>query len=278
MGFVRSGTRFVAGLLLGLLSYALVVEPRRLVLTSVRVSAPRLSRAHRFLLLADTHLRAGSAGTYKRIGRAARWAASRGAEAVLLAGDLLESDRDAVIVARRLREALGPLRPIAVFGNHEHRGDGALGLPYGARNDVGAIRCALEREGFELAQDRIVPFGEIDVVGIPWRPGRIGPSARVRDLVRGASRPVLVLAHSPDQLGGLDGTAVVLAVCGHTHGGQIRPPILGAPFTHTRLRPPRPSGLMYLDGVRTYITRGVSQTIPIRFGAPPEATLIELAP
>lgn len=271
-------TTFAIGVFLSALGYALLVEPRRLVFTTVRVRAPALSRPHRFLLLADTHLRPGSRGTYARIARAARWAASHGAEAALLAGDLLESDRDAEVVARRLRDALGTLRAIAVLGNHEHQGDNWFGLRYRRPNDVDAIRFALERAGIELADDRLVRLGDLDLVGVSWWPRRVGLSPCARRLLDEATRPVLLLAHSPDQLRGIEDDRVVLAVCGHTHGGQIRLPILGAPVTHTRARPPRASGLMRIDGVPVYVTRGVSQTVPIRFGAPPEATLIELAP
>jgi len=89
-------------------------------------------------------------------------------------------------------------------------------------------------------------------------------------------RPALVLAHSPDHVRGLPPARVLLALCGHTHGGQVRLPLIGAPWIPVQAPLPRYAGAMSLDGVPTYVSRGIGATIPVRLGAVPEATLIEI--
>lgn len=268
--------RFLIGLVLALAGYAVLVEPRRLAFTFVRAVDPALSRAHRLLLLSDTHLRPSSGERYRKIARAAKWARGDGAEAALLAGDLLEQDMHARVVTGRLREALGPLRAIVVFGNHEHYGAHTLGSR--RRNDLGLLRDGFLAAGFELLDDAETTVGELRLVGTSWRDWRVGPSPRARELLARETGRALLLAHSPDQVVDAPAERVLLALCGHTHGGQIRFPILGAPVTETRVRLPHASGLMCLDGVRTYVTRGLGQTLHVRFGSVPEAVLLEVAP
>ncbi len=65
-------------------------------------------------------------------------------------------------------------------------------------------------------------------------------------------------------------------VAGHTHGGQIRLPWLGPLFAPCRRFRERTAGLIRSDGTTTYVTRGVGERIPIRFGCPRELPLITL--
>jgi predicted MPP superfamily phosphohydrolase len=69
------------------------------------------------------------------------------------------------------------------------------------------------------------------------------------------------------------GADVVLA--GHTHGGQVRLPLVGAPLWHRadpRLR--RPAGVQPFGTGQLHISAGLGQLVPLRFGCPPE--LVEL--
>jgi hypothetical protein len=95
--------------------------------------------------------------------------------------------------------------------------------------------------------------------------------------------PVVVLSHVPDVIreASQRGFAVVLA--GHTHGGQVRIPFLGALTTRTSLgayydlgrfefAAPNARGLTTL-----YINSGVGTSVlPVRFWCPPRWTLVEL--
>lgn len=260
------------GLLLTL--YATVIEPDRLRLTLVRRAATRSGEPRRFLLLSDLHLRPFSFRTFRRIQRAARWAGGLGTRHVLIAGDLLEDDREAAVVGERLRHALGSLDAMYVSGNHEAMRTNQR-WPF-KDNDPEAVEAGLAAHRIERIDGRVVELEGIPVLGI-GRPGRTvgAPASALADISR-LDRPALVLAHSPDHVRGLPPARVLLALCGHTHGGQVRLPVVGAPWIPVRAPLPRFAGAMILDGVATYVSRGIGATIPVRLGAVPEATLIEI--
>ncbi|MCP4249167.1 MAG: phosphohydrolase, partial [bacterium] len=99
-----------------------------------------------------------------------------------------------------------------------------------------------------------------------------GNEGDIRILV--AHRPDAVLALSPN-------SRIDLVVAGHTHGGQVVVPLLGPPFTLTRVpRHVAAGGFHDLGGRRIYVSRGVgcerSQAPRIRFLAPPEISLLTL--
>jgi uncharacterized protein len=265
-----------------LAAYALLVEPSRLTLTLLRRVDPRVDRPHRFLVLSDAHLHAYSHRTYHRIGRAARWAISHGASHALIAGDILDDDRDAEIVAERLRLELGDLPAVYVSGNHESSRYRRLDvLPRDrplAPNDVTRIARALGSQGIELIDDRIVELDGLPVLGIGWRRGEIGAPRSVVETLDAARGRAVVLVHSPDHVRGLPPERVLIAACGHTHGGQVRLPLIGAPWVPVRSPLPRLAGAMHLGGVPTYVSRGIGATVPVRLGAVPEAILLEVTP
>jgi hypothetical protein len=67
-----------------------------------------------------------------------------------------------------------------------------------------------------------------------------------------------------------------LQLSGHSHGGQIRVPLIGAPYLPP-LAHKYPSGLLQLGGLSLYTTRGIGTTfLPLRLNCPPEVTLLTL--
>ncbi len=88
----------------------------------------------------------------------------------------------------------------------------------------------------------------------------------------------LLLSHSPDGLLHARSREVDLALCGHTHGGQITFPLLGAPVRHARAVGRRePAGLLRIGGVTTFVSRGFGTSLlPLRLGARPELAVVEL--
>ncbi len=59
-------------------------------------------------------------------------------------------------------------------------------------------------------------------------------------------------------------------MAGHTHGGQIRLPLIGAVFSPSRQGVQYASGLFYAPPTIMHVTRGVSGELPIRLNCPPE--------
>ncbi len=150
-------------------------------------------------------------------------------------------------------------------------------------NDTAGLRALLARHGVRLMDNVACPL-----------PGTSGLwLAGVDDLVEGTpdlaaalasipvDAPVILLTHNPDLAYDIPPGPVVLALAGHTHGGQVVLPGLGAVHTQgTRLPRTHPAG--YFDdlpgGAQMIVSRGMGESIPLRFRCLPEIVVIDLLP
>jgi predicted MPP superfamily phosphohydrolase len=102
-------------------------------------------------------------------------------------------------------------------------------------------------------------------------------AAAFDDVPTGA--PVILLAHNPDAWLDPPVARAGLVLAGHTHGGQFRVPLIGAFHTQgTYLSRRRPAGWFERGRSRMFVSRGLGESFPFRFGAPPQAVLIRLLP
>ncbi len=111
--------------------------------------------------------------------------------------------------------------------------------------------------------------------------GNPDPGAAIPESIRSVPHePIVLLCHAPDYVDDLiivpEGKAVSLMLAGHTHGGQIRLPLIG-PMELPEL------GLKYVEGwfrfgsLQLYVNRGLGTVgVPIRFNCPPEIALLTL--
>ncbi|CCQ91196.1 Metallophosphoesterase [Nitrospina gracilis 3/211] len=88
----------------------------------------------------------------------------------------------------------------------------------------------------------------------------------------------ILLSHNPEVNEILyDWQRIDLILSGHTHGGQIKLPFIGAPFQAGVRKRKYMEGLARDGHRQTYVTRGVGHlVVPIRLLCPPEVTLITL--
>ena len=87
----------------------------------------------------------------------------------------------------------------------------------------------------------------------------------------------ILLAHAPEAYDEAAASGIRLYLCGHTHGGQIRLPRLGALKQNARCPRPYAYGLWTHNGMHGYTSAGVGcSSLPIRFNCPPELVLLEL--
>ncbi len=150
-----------------------------------------------------------------------------------------------------------------VLGNHD------------VRVDVDRLRGVLHDHGLVDLGGRWI---EVEVRGrpvvlagneLPW----LAPAADMtrcpkRDADGGPLR--IVLSHSPDQLSWAQAQDVDLLLAGHTHGGQIRLPVIGPILAPSRLGVKYASGVFYAPPTIMHVTRGISGALPIRLNCPPE--------
>ena len=259
-----------AGALAAFATYAFLIEPRWLQLRRETVHIrplPRSLDGLRIGLLSDLHLRTGSTPTV--VERAVRRVMKERPHLIAITGDLAEDPEGLEIVLGTLARLSAPLGVYAVPGNHDHRaGITAWHEAVARRKGIGDLTNRYEmlrHRGTSICVGGVDDFFE-------GRPRLVLPPPAARDLT-------VVLAHSPDQAErcrrGYD--AVDLILSGHTHGGQVRVPLVGAPVNSAENPDLYDEGLRRRPWTQVYTSRGIGTTgLPVRFMARPEVTLLTL--
>lgn len=164
----------------------------------------------------------------------------------------------------QLRSRLGSF---AILGNHD------------TDSDAPRVIRALQSRGMTILENRAIPIEQegkrLWLAGIAdalvGKPDLEGTLRQVP-----AGEPVVLLAHEPDFADEAAKHAVDLQLSGHSHGGQVRFPIVGAPFLPELARK-YPWGLYHVGAMTLYTNAGLGTIrLPIRFNAPPEVTLFTL--
>jgi predicted MPP superfamily phosphohydrolase len=189
---------------------------------------------------------------------------------IVLGGDLVDQTPGADTVADLIAELArldAPLGVLAVMGNHDHGRFGSI-APF-VRQLQGADIAVLLNRGVAVRAD-------LHVAGLDdLRNGWPDLSAALRDHRSAAA--TLLLSHNPDVLPEVP-IDVGLTLSGHTHGGQVVLPGVGALYTSSRFGDRFRAG--WVEGpARGYVSRGLGVTsIPVRINCPAELTILDLVP
>ena len=185
--------------------------------------------------------------------------------------DYLHNEKQGADVAEPCALALGKLRArhgvLAVLGNHDHD------------SDPDRVIAALTSQGIQMLRNSSVPV-EIDAARL-WFSGVddvLTGKPEMETTLKGIPReePVVLLAHEPDFADHAAGFPVDLQLSGHSHGGQIRFPLIGAPLLPDLARK-YPWGLRKIGPLTLYTNIGLGTIrIPARLNCPPEITLFTL--
>ena len=253
-------------ILIGVAVDAFLIEPAWLEVSHYRIASEKLDRPLRIVVLAD--LQTDRIGRYER--EAFRQALQQNPDLILLAGDYLQVPWDRWMKLRgELSKFLqhidfsAPQGVFAVRGNVDP-------LDWHKIFDGLHIEAVSDTRSFDLDGLRLTCLGLYD---------SYSPNLAVSD-----SRPEqfhIVLGHVPDfALGEIEAD---LLLAGHTHGGQVRLPLVGPLSTHSRIPRSWAAGMTELPGGRRLlVSRGIGMeraSAPrIRFLCRPELTVIDLVP
>lgn len=273
---VRWALRVVSLIVVVAACWALLIEPNRLVVRHVELELPKWPREHaglRVALLADLHVGSPHWG----VAHVRELVATTNAEKpdlILLAGDyvidgvLFGKKVEPEAIAAVLGELRAPLGVIAVLGNHDWWNDGDR------------ITGALAAHGIVVLENRAqaIEHGDGHRLYVAGLADALTRTPLVGETLASvpAGEPVLVLVHEPDVFPDV-GARASLTLAGHTHGGQVRVPLLGSPVVPSKYGQRFAAGHVVEDGRHLFVTSGVGTSIlPVRFGVPPELVVLTL--
>ena len=270
-----------AGAGLGCLATALYmsrVEPFRLQLRQVRVRLRRRSAAGPLRLLHLSDLHYCDAASLERVRHAIRMGLEAGADLACITGDFITTHPpQPQEYAAVLRELSRRVPAYACLGNHD---GGRWAASHGGPLEVTEMRDLLAAAGVhclsnEACEVRLANGGLVLVGMGDLQAGDLDPARAFHGPIT-AALPRVALCHNPDAKERLEPYPWDLLLCGHTHGGQLRLPLLGTPFAPVRDQR-YVTGLHEWSGRLLYVTAGVGNVHGLRLNCPPEVSLLTLA-
>jgi len=247
-------------------------EGRDLVVSRFTIPVPRLPGSFAGLtaaVMADLHH--GPFFSLDYLGGAIERANGLGADLILLVGDYVyHQARYIPGVMAEMGRLSAPLGVYAVKGNHDNRASAVMTSQELARNGL----KELTNTGVWLrrGEERLRLCGVDDLLtGRPNIEEALGET--------NGYESAILLSHNPDLAERVSGSRVGLVICGHTHGGQINLPVIGAPIVPSKYGQKYVYGLAEAPNTRVFTTRGVGAIFPpMRVNCPPEISLLTLTP
>lgn len=266
--------------------YVRYVEPSRLVTERVRVQIPDLPKELHGLKighLSDTHIRDSDF---------AREMAERGVHAVMatqpdiicITGDIGHRSCNADSAVDILMTLETEYGVYAVPGNHDMDESLELAVITDKINVTSIPEWSFKLEGIGIDmlfnEHRLITVGSSTVVIVGTGDASSGYDdldTALKNIPHGDLN--ILLSHSPDIFDEPSAEWADLILCGHTHGGQLQLPLIGAPWAPVWRRRDRSQGLMRV-GAKTvaYVNRGAGSGTRARFRCLPEVAVLEMTP
>ncbi len=247
---------------------ALLIEPNVIVTKELEIESDKISNAFegiKIIHISDLHI--------KRSGLRENWLIStirsREPDILIISGDFFERNEDIedvkLFIENLKREVNVSI--IATLGNWD----------YWSGNPEGLTKI-LEENGIQLLKNQNIEYGRggdfINIIGAD-DPYTGQDDIEKATLWLNREKFTILIAHAPDIINHLENEKFDLILTGHTHGGQVYLPFIGAPWTPTETQYIR--GMYETKNGKLYVNRGIgTSTFPVRFMSLPEVTIITL--
>jgi predicted MPP superfamily phosphohydrolase len=243
-------------------SYRLSIHEKTLEMPRLPATLDGMSIAH----LSDLHFTGRISKAY--FDEVVRRTNELDCDLIALTGDLVDCDA----CLQWVPDTLGKLRArhgvYFILGNHDLRTDHVR--LRAMLTDAGAVDLSGRWLTQQIRGQRVVLAGN----ELPW----IGPAADMQscdaDEYAGCFR--IALAHTPDQVVWARRHDFDLMLAGHTHGGQIRFPLIGPILAPSLYGVRYASGTFHVPPTVMHVSRGISGLQPIRWNCPPELAKLVL--
>jgi predicted MPP superfamily phosphohydrolase len=253
--------------------WATLIEPNRLIVRheTIRIADwPRELSGLRIAVLGDIH--AGSPFIdEKKLRRIVDLTNQENPDLVVLLGDYMSPNTwhshrvEPELIAAILKDLRAPLGVYSVLGNHDWWQGGEQ------------VRRALEANGIHVLEEEVAEVhfknSSFWLLGFADLWTRAQHIQEMLTKTPDASRTI-ALSHNPDMFIHTQRT-MPLMLAAHTHGGQVKLPLFGAPIVPSYFGPRYTAGDVVEQRHHLFITTGIGTSLlPVRFRVPPEMVIL----
>ena len=258
-------------LFLGLIAFwGFFIEPSLLVIREQTIEIenwPQQLDGVRVAVISDIHV-GGSFITDEQLRTIVKRTNQRQPELIVILGDYMTNAAvPPGTFGAILKDFSAPLGTYSVLGNHDwwHGGE--------------RVRRGLEENGIKVLENEVL---QLNVRGTSlWLVGLADLWTRQQRIEETVAKvpegqPSIALTHNPDIFPRLP-QRVPLLLAGHTHGGQVRFPLIGTVVESSRHGERYVRGHVIENNHHLFVTTGIGTSIvPVRFGVTPEIVLLTL--
>lgn len=256
-----------------LIIYSIYVEPKLLVVKSFDLpQAGKTQQSIRIVQFTDTQL--GQFYSLHQLEAVVERINEQQPDIIVFTGDLIDSVRqydDTGQVSRVLARLKAARGNFAIYGNHDY-GGGAEKYYKDIMEKAGFHVLVNEKLTIKLDDGRRMAFLGLDdvMLGDP-QPKQLMAVIDARDYN-------VLLLHEPDYADKFKGSDIDLVLAGHSHGGQIRLPFIGA-LVRVPYSMKYNKGFYEINGGKTrlYVNSGIGNTqLPFRFMNMPQIAVFDV--
>jgi uncharacterized protein len=262
-------------LIAGMIFWGFLVEPGRLVVREQPIQVdnwPHELEGLRIAVLSDIHVDDWFIDD-KKLRTIVERTNQLQPELIVILGDYMASNGN---VTRRveperfgaiLKDLHAPLGVYSVLGNHDWWYSGVQ------------VRRGLEKNGIQVLENEVIHFDargtQLWLVGLADLWTRKQAVADTIEMVP-EGKPFIALTHNPDIFPDVP-QRVPLLIAGHTHGGQVRLPLIGSVVESSDFGERYVKGHVIENNHHLFVTTGIGTSIvPVRFGVPPEIVVLTI--
>lgn len=265
----------LTGLGFGSRYYAENIEPFWLDITHHTISHKHIPNGFsgmKIVQFSDTHL--GFQYDLKHLESAVVKINNLKPDVIVFTGDLLDIPdqfNELHEISPILKKLEAPLGKYCIFGNHDHGGNGSS-----------SYKLIMEESNFTLLQNsnRKITLSNEEFIYIAGIDDAMLGFPQWEETLQNIPKEAysILLSHAPDFADRANEESVDLQLSGHSHGGQVQIPLIGAlvtpPFAKRYYE-----GMYNLTNVQLYVNRGLGTTrLPYRFLSRPEISVFTLRP
>ncbi|WP_442599311.1 metallophosphoesterase [Neobacillus sp. D3-1R] len=253
--------------------YAHQIEPRLLKVNSYTIKhndIPKSFNGFKIVQFSDTHL--GFQYDLVQFKKMLRVIKKLEPDVIFFTGDLMDapnqySHQEEIIPL--LKDLEAPFGKFAIYGNHDHGGYGSN--IYKNIMELSNFQILLNKS-FEI---KLLDQNSIYIIGLDDAMlGNPNFDMALHNIPDDQFK--ILLSHAPDLADQTVEYGVQLQLSGHSHGGQIQIPFVGALITPPYARKYR-EGFYNINHLKLYVNRGIGTTrLPFRFMSKPEIAVFTL--